>query len=96
MTGVALILVLAVTVEALVEYVKQAIKTVSGEGRKCLAVQLGALAVSVGLCLAAHADLYAALDVQFAWPWIGSVLTGVFASRGANYVNDLITKLRAV
>ena len=42
----------------------------------------------------AGADLFAVLGVEFAVPWIGTLLTGIFASRGSNYVNDLIGKIR--
>ena len=40
------------------------------------------------------ADMFAVLGVEFSAPWIGVLLTGVFASRGSNYVNDLIGKIR--
>ncbi len=53
-----------------------------------------ALLAAVLLCFAAGADLFAVLGVEFAVPWIGTLLTGIFASRGSNYVNDLIGKIR--
>jgi len=92
MTSIILIIVLAVTVEALVEYVK----TIMGAEKNTIIIQMAALAVSVALCLASGADLYAFLGVSFVYPEIGVILTGVFASRGANYVSDLIKKLQNV
>ena len=41
------------------------------------------MALGVSLCFSAGADFYAALS-------------GVFASRGANYVSDLVKKLQAL
>lgn len=96
MTGILLILALAVTVEAVVEYVKSIIKLVTDKDAKTLITQLSALSVSILLCFAADADLYAALGLSFAVPGIGIVLTGIFGSRGANYVSDLVRKLRDI
>ena len=39
---------------------------------------------------------YAALGVNFNVAWLGIALTGIFASRGANYVSDLVKKLQAL
>ena len=41
-------------------------------------------------------DLFAALGLDFGVPGIGAALTGLFASRGANYVSDIISKLQAI
>ena len=41
-------------------------------------------------------DLFAALGLAFAARWVGVVLTGLFASRGANYVSDLLKKLQGL
>lgn len=92
MNAVILIVILAVTVEALVEYVK----TILTLDKKTIALQMSALAVSLLLCLATGADLYTLLGVSFVYPIIGVILTGVFASRGANFVSDLIGKLQNI
>ena len=93
MQAILLTLMLAVTVEGLVEYVKSVAQRKSW---KTITLQLGAAAVSILLCLASGADLYAALGVEFAAPFVGCALTGIFASRGANYASDIIGKLRKV
>ena len=80
---------LAVVVEALTEYIKNI--TAAGS-RKAVWIQLGALARGIVVCAASGADLFAALNVHFAVPWMGCILTGVFVSRGANYINDLMKK----
>lgn len=91
MTAILLFLTLAVTVEALVEYAKTII---TGKDKKAIALQIGALAVSILLCVLTGADIYAALGVPFVYPIAGCILTGVFASRGANYASDILGKLQ--
>lgn len=81
---------LAVVVEALTEYIKNI--TAAGS-RKAVWIQLGALVMGIVVCAASGADLFAALNVHFAVPWMGCILTGVFVSRGANYINDLMKKV---
>ena len=94
MDGIVLVLVMAVTVEALVEYGKSIGKAIIAGEAKTAITQLSAVLISVLLCFAVGADFYSALGVTFAWPWVGNLLTGLFASRGANFVSDLIGKLQ--
>lgn len=94
MENILLIMMLAVTVEALVEYGKMLGRAVTTKDYHGLAAMVSALIVSVLLCFATGADFYTELGVQFTYPWVGVLLTGIFASRGANFVNDLIQKLR--
>ena len=93
--GLLLVTVIAVTVEALVEYGKSAVAAVSGD-KKALVVQIIAVAVSVALCLLTGADFYGVLGIRFAVAPVGTVLTGIFAARGANYLADLVGRLRAI
>ena len=95
MNMVVLVLMMAVTVEALVEYGKSIGKAIIAGEAKTAITQLSAVLISVLLCFAVGADFYSALGVTFAWPWVGNLLTGLFASRGANFVSDLIGKLQA-
>jgi hypothetical protein len=83
-----IILVFAITIEALVEYVK----SFSAQDKRAIIIQLGAAAASVFLCFLAGVDLYAALGVSL--PVAGTIFTGIFVSRGTNYINDLIGRLR--
>ena len=66
-------------------------RTKAGFPSKAAAIALGVL-----LCLATGADIYAALGVQFAIPWVGTALTGIFASRGSNYLSDFAKRLQTV
>ena len=99
MTAFVLMLVMAVTVEALVQYTKTVIDAVAKKKVKTAVTQLAALLVSVTLCILAGADIYAALGVPFMTiggrDWAGLILTGVFASRGANYAADILKCLQS-
>lgn len=94
MDMVILVLMMAVTVEGLVEYGKTFGKAVLNKQYKTAITQGAALALSVLLCFAVGADFYAPLGVQFAAPWVGCLLTGIFASRGSNFVSDLVGRLQ--
>jgi hypothetical protein len=89
-----LVIMLAITVEGLIEYAKSIVKLATEKDKRPLLIQLCALAVAIGLAILAGADFYSAFGVNFALAWVGTVLTGVFLSRGSNYVSDLIGRLR--
>lgn len=77
MQGIILILALAVVVEAVVEYIKSIGKMFATGDWKTAVTQLSAAAIAIALCLAAGADLFAALGLNFDLWWIGVVLTGL-------------------
>lgn len=93
MNGIMLIIALAVITEALVEYGKSIGRTFINKEYKTAVTQIVAVAASVLLCFAAGADLFQVVGINFAWPWVGVVLTGILGSRGANYLSDFISKL---
>lgn len=82
---IATIFILAIIVEALVEYGKLIF---SKEGINWK--QIAAIVVAVGLAFAAQVDLFAIVGVPFVVPYVGMVLTGIIFSRGANYLADFI------
>ena len=65
MNMIVLVLMMAVTVEALVEYAKTFGKAILEKQWKTAATQAGAVALGVSLCFSAGADFYAALGVSF-------------------------------
>ena len=93
MEGITLVIALAIVIEALVEYAKSIGKAFMDGEWKTAVTQLCALAISVAICFLAQADMFAVVGIEFLWPPLGTVLTGIFASRGANFVSDLIGKL---
>ena len=95
MTAIVLMFVFAVTVEAVVQYAKTIMDMVTAKDYKTAITQLAALLAAVSLCVLSGADVYGALGVSFGGAgWLGSVLTGVFASRGANYAADIVKRLQ--
>ena len=94
MEGFVLIVTLAVVVEALVEYGKSIASAFLRKEGKTAVAQLAAVLLGVTLCVAGRGDLFAAAGIAFVWPWLGTVLTGILISRGANYVSDFIGKLQ--
>lgn len=96
MSGILLIFTLAIVVEAFVEYGKSIGKAVTSGGWRTAVTQLTAMVLSVLLCFMTGGDLFAAVGIQFIWPWLGVFLTGILISRGANYVSDFVKKLQNV
>ena len=94
MQGILLVTVMAVTVEALVEYGRTILSAAKGGDRTAAILQGAAVLLSVGLCMLTGADLYGALGITFVWKPMGCLLTGIFSARGANYVSDFIGQLR--
>ena len=83
--------VVAIIVEALTEYIKNMLVK---RDKKTLITQLSALGLSVLICITANADLFATMGIPIRIPMMGCVLTAVFASRGANYMSDLLGRLQ--
>ena len=94
MSIILLAVVMAVIVEAILEYVKTIWAAVEKKAYKTVVTQLAAIALAAGLCFAVQADVFAALGINFNVQWIGILLTGIFASRGSNYVSDFVKKLQ--
>ena len=80
----AIIFILAITVEALIEYGKLIFTA------KINWKQIVAIILAVILAVAANVDLYKLLGVTFIVPYVGTILTGIMFSRGANYLADFI------
>ena len=91
MQTIVLILVLAITVEALIQYSKTIIEMLEKKQYKTFATQLTAILLSVFICFAAGVDLYTLVGVSFTVPWLGMLLTGIVVSRGTS---DFIKRLQ--
>ena len=70
MNMIVLVLMMAVTVEALIEYAKTFGRAIIEKQWKTAATQAGAVALGVLLCFGVGADFYAALGVNFNVAWI--------------------------
>ena len=88
MNALSQLIIIAVLVEGIWENIK---RLYSAEGfDKSVA---GSLGVSILVCVATGADLFVIIGLPLAVPFLGSVLTGIITARGANFVNDLFTRL---
>ena len=86
--ALAQLVIIAVLVEAIWENVK---RLYSAEGfNKSIA---GSLGVSILVCTTTGADLFPLVGMPLVVPVLGSILTGIITARGANFVNDLFTRL---
>ena len=86
MQTIVLILVLAITVEAIIQYSKTIIEMLEKKQYKTFATQLAAILLSVFICFT--------VGVSFTLPWLGMLLTGIVVSRGSNYTSDFIKRLQ--
>ena len=87
MEAVAVLIVLALLIEAIVETVKQAVEG----GIKWPAV--AAMAGGVGVCIAAGVGIFGILNISFP-AWLDATITGILVSRGSNFISDLFGKLK--
>lgn len=88
MEAVAIIVVLALLVEAVIETFKQAIA--GGIKWPAVAAMLG----GIGVCIAAQVGILSILGVSFP-AWLDAAITGILVSRGSNFISDLFGKLKA-
>ena len=94
MQTIVLILILAITVEALIQYVKTIIKMLEDKQYKTFATQVAAILIAVFISFAAGVDVYSLVGISFAVSWLGTLLTGIVISRGANYTSDFIKRIQ--
>ena len=93
---VSLAIVLAIITEALVEYASTVVKMFLEGDKKKAIKQAAAIIIAVVLCWSMNLNVFTPMGVQFSFQIIGVVLTGIFASRGANFFSDLIKRLTTV
>ena len=55
--------------------------------------RIGALVVSLVICIDVKLDILSLLNINTTWPFVGIILTAILISRGSNFVHDLIVKL---
>lgn len=88
MQAIALIFVLAVLTEGLVEYFGTPIP--SAYKRYIAAI------VGVIVCILYNADLLAILGYAASVPFVGAILTGLVVGRGSNYLNDIVARIQVI
>ena len=99
MKTIALIIMVAIVLEALVEYVKTIDSMVVSRAYKTAITQGITIVLGIGLAFIFHLQLFNGAMSEFYEglkinPTIDMVLTGILFSRGSNYFSDLISKLQ--
>lgn len=82
-----------VIVAILVEAIWENCKMIWQKGKFSISM-IGSLVVSILVCVLTKVDIFPIVGLSIAIPVVGSVLTGIIVSRGANFVNELFTKLK--
>lgn len=85
----AQLVIVAILIEAIWENLKMVWKD-----RKISLNTIGVLVISIVVCLLAKIDIFPIVGLSLSVPFVGSGLTGIIVSRGANFVNDLFEKLK--
>lgn len=96
MNSIALSLVIAVTVEGIMEYLKTLVMSFQNKKYKKLVYYTSSLLLSILLCFLGKIDLYSTLAIKFPPAWLGILLTGIFASRGTNYMGAFTSQIENV
>lgn len=81
-----------VIVAILIEAIWENLKMVWQNGKFSID-KIGALVISILICILAKIDIFPIVNLSISVPVIGSILTGIIVSRGANFVHDLFNKI---
>lgn len=84
----AQLVIVAILIEAIWENVKMV-----WQNGKLSIDKIGALVISILICTLAKIDIFPIVNLSISVPVIGSILTGIIVSRGANFVHDLFNKI---
>ena len=82
------LIIIAILVEAIVEN----IKTTYEDGIN--GTRIIALILAIVICILTQTGIFLLLGIDFTLPIVDYILTGIVVSRGANFVNDIISKIR--
>ena len=55
---------------------------------------IGSLLLSIIVCVLAQINIFEIVGISLIYPFVGYVLTGIICSRGANFINDLLKKVK--
>lgn len=83
-----------IIVAILVEAIWENIKMIWDNGKASID-RIGALVIGILVCVLTGIDIFPIVNIPISIPIVGSVLTGIIVSRGANFVHDLLEKINA-
>lgn len=84
------LVIIAILIEAIWENIKML-----WEKGKFNFNTLGVLILSIIVCVLSNIDIFPIVGITLIIPYVGSILTGIIVARGANFVNDLFSKLNS-
>lgn len=79
-------------VAILVEAIWTNIKMIYDKNKISISM-IGSLVIAILLCTLTQVDIFSVIGLPISIPLIGSILTGIIVSRGANVLNDVIKKI---
>ena len=79
-------------VAILVEAIWENLKMIWEKGKFSIN-RIGALLISIIVCVLTNMNLFELVNIPIEIAFVDSILTGIIVSRGANFVNDLFTKI---
>ncbi len=86
-------LLILVTMGILVEAVVEVIKSIFSDGKLNYTVLLS-IGVGILFAFTLRVDLFQLLGIDVHITYVGTVLSGLVVSRGANFAHDLLDKLQ--
>lgn len=89
MIDFAQLIVVAILIEAIWENIKMIY-----DKDKFNISMIGSLVLGIIICVVFKIDIFPIVGLNAAIPFIGSIFTGIIVSRGANFVNDLLKRLK--
>lgn len=85
----AQLIVVAILVEAIWENIKMIY-----DKNKFNISMIGSLVLGIIVCVIFKIDIFSIVGLSTTIPFVGSIFTGIIVSRGANFVNDLLKRLK--
>ena len=86
-------LLAVVVVAILIESAVETFNTLFKNNGKLSYKKIGAIILSISVCICAKLDLFSILGITMVVPYVGEIVTGLVVSRGSGVVNSLIEKL---
>lgn len=89
--GISLIIVGAITLEGIIETIKNIFVEKEIKIWKIISMVLG-----IGISLAFGLNIMSVLGFSTQTKFLGEVITGILISRGSNFINDFLQKIEKV
>lgn len=85
----AQLIIIAILIEAIWENLKMVY-----DKEKINVNMIGSLILAMLVCVLARINIFEIVGISLIFPVVGYVLAGVIYSRGANFINDLLKKVK--